>query len=137
MKLRMQEFSFILRLTIELSISFSLILWRKRTFWQLLFGYGVAKVFESAHSDFNKGDLVWGMLKWEEYSVVEDPEKFIKIHHTDVPLSYYTGILGITFLCNALNFQFTIYHSEFGMILSIVLLRRVLVSVFYKEFWEK
>ncbi|KAA0031508.1 2-alkenal reductase (NADP(+)-dependent)-like [Cucumis melo var. makuwa] len=61
----------------------------------LLFGYGVAKVFESAHSDFNKGDLVWGMLKWEEYSVVEDPEKFIKIHHTDVPLSYYTGILGM------------------------------------------
>ncbi|XP_038887755.1 2-alkenal reductase (NADP(+)-dependent)-like isoform X1 [Benincasa hispida] len=61
----------------------------------LLFGYGVAKVLESAHSDFNEGDLVWGMLKWEEYSVVEDLGNFIKIHHTDVPLSYYTGILGM------------------------------------------
>ncbi|XP_050940234.1 2-alkenal reductase (NADP(+)-dependent)-like isoform X2 [Cucumis melo] len=61
----------------------------------LVFGYGVAKVLESGHSDFNEGDLVWGMLKWEEYSVLEDPGKLIKIHHTDVPLSYYTGILGM------------------------------------------
>ncbi|CAK9309233.1 unnamed protein product [Citrullus colocynthis] len=61
----------------------------------LLFGYGVAKVLESAHSNFDEGDLVWGMLKWEEYSIVEDPGQLMKIHHTDVPLSYYTGILGM------------------------------------------
>ncbi|XP_023530664.1 2-alkenal reductase (NADP(+)-dependent)-like [Cucurbita pepo subsp. pepo] len=61
----------------------------------LLFGFGVARVLESAHSNFKEGDLLWGMLKWEEYSVVEEPEKLFKIQHTDVPLSYYTGILGM------------------------------------------
>ncbi|XP_022988837.1 2-alkenal reductase (NADP(+)-dependent)-like isoform X2 [Cucurbita maxima] len=61
----------------------------------LLFGFGVARVLESVHSNFKEGDLLWGMLKWEEYSVVEEPEKLFKIQHTDVPLSYYTGILGM------------------------------------------
>lgn len=75
---------------------------------QVLFGYGVGRVLESAHPDYNGGDLVWGILKWEEYSVVEETTKLFKIQHTDVPLSYYTGILGkvsVSILC--LNFQFT------------------------------
>ncbi|KAJ0016634.1 hypothetical protein Pint_10640 [Pistacia integerrima] len=44
---------------------------------------------------FNKGDLVWGRTGWEEYSLIKSPESLFKIHHTDVPLSYYTGILGM------------------------------------------
>ncbi|KAB2623547.1 2-alkenal reductase (NADP(+)-dependent)-like [Pyrus ussuriensis x Pyrus communis] len=48
-----------------------------------LSGYGVAKVLDSRNSNFK-----------EEYSVITALESLRKIQHTDVPLSYYTGILG-------------------------------------------
>nr|XP_043609448.1 2-alkenal reductase (NADP(+)-dependent)-like isoform X2 [Erigeron canadensis] len=35
------------------------------------------------------------MTGWEQYSIINDPENLFKIEHTDVPLSYYTGILGM------------------------------------------
>ncbi|KAG5530422.1 hypothetical protein RHGRI_025392 [Rhododendron griersonianum] len=57
-------------------------------------GFGVARVIDSGHPNFKKGDLVWGMTGWEEYSLITEPETLHKIEHTDVPLSYYTGILG-------------------------------------------
>ncbi|KAL1293387.1 2-alkenal reductase (NADP(+)-dependent)-like [Arachis hypogaea] len=60
-----------------------------------LTGYGVAKVLESGHPDYKKGDLVWGFTKWEEHSLVPSSQILFKIEHTDVPLSYYIGILGI------------------------------------------
>ncbi|XP_059655599.1 2-alkenal reductase (NADP(+)-dependent)-like isoform X2 [Cornus florida] len=56
-------------------------------------GYGVAKVLDSGHPNFKKGDLVWGTTGWEEYSLITAPNSLFKIEHTDVPLSYYTGIL--------------------------------------------
>ncbi|PON83296.1 Alcohol dehydrogenase superfamily, zinc-type [Trema orientale] len=60
-------------------------------------GYGVSKVVDSDHPEFKKDDLVWGLTTWEEYSLITDPKShsLVKIHHTDVPLSYYTGILGM------------------------------------------
>lgn len=58
-------------------------------------GYGVAKVLDSGYPDFSAGDLVWGPTGWEEYSLIQNPERLFKIHHTDVPLSHYTGILGM------------------------------------------
>nr|XP_043611007.1 2-alkenal reductase (NADP(+)-dependent)-like [Erigeron canadensis] len=61
----------------------------------LIVGLGVAKVLDSGNSNFEKGDLVWGVTGWEEYSVINAPEALNKIQHTDVPLSYYTGILGM------------------------------------------
>ncbi|KAB1216052.1 2-alkenal reductase (NADP(+)-dependent) [Morella rubra] len=60
-----------------------------------IFGYGVAKVLDSGHPEFKTGDLVWGTTGWEEYSLITETESLIKINHTDVPLSYYTGILGM------------------------------------------
>nr|XP_043609447.1 2-alkenal reductase (NADP(+)-dependent)-like isoform X1 [Erigeron canadensis] len=60
-----------------------------------IIGLGVAKVLDSGHSNFKNGDLVWGMTGWEQYSIINDPENLFKIEHTDVPLSYYTGILGM------------------------------------------
>ncbi|XP_021800366.1 2-alkenal reductase (NADP(+)-dependent)-like [Prunus avium] len=60
-----------------------------------LSGFGVAKVLDSGHPEFKEGDLVWGTTGWEEYSLITEPEHFFKIHHTDVPLSYYTGLLGM------------------------------------------
>ncbi|OVA10648.1 Alcohol dehydrogenase superfamily [Macleaya cordata] len=69
-------------------------------------GYGVAKVLDSGHPDFNEGDYVWGFTGWEQYSLIDNPQTclmmnkpetlLIKIKHTtDIPLSYYTGILGM------------------------------------------
>ncbi|KAH9619716.1 hypothetical protein KSS87_015828 [Heliosperma pusillum] len=62
-------------------------------------GYGVSEVVESRHPKFKTGDLVWGFTGWEEYSLLTSPQQsqsLFKIEHTDVPLSYYTGILGMT-----------------------------------------
>ncbi|KAG2269550.1 hypothetical protein Bca52824_064105 [Brassica carinata] len=59
-------------------------------------GLGVSKVIDSRHPDYKKGDLLWGIVGWEEYSVITlSPYSHFKIHYTDVPLSYYTGLLGM------------------------------------------
>ncbi|XP_012075370.1 2-alkenal reductase (NADP(+)-dependent) isoform X2 [Jatropha curcas] len=58
-------------------------------------GYGVVKVLDSTHPNYKKGDLAWGFTGWEEYSLITSPQLLIKIEHTDLPLSYYTGILGM------------------------------------------
>ncbi|XP_058107287.1 2-alkenal reductase (NADP(+)-dependent)-like isoform X2 [Magnolia sinica] len=58
-------------------------------------GFGVAKVLNSRHPDFKEDDLVWGMTGWEEFTLISEPETLFKIKYTDVPLSYYTSILGM------------------------------------------
>ncbi|CAF1781902.1 hypothetical protein HID58_088929 [Brassica napus] len=61
-----------------------------------ILGFGVSRVIESGHPDYKEGDLMWGVVGWEEYSVVTPiPDMHFKIQHTDVPLSYYTGLLGM------------------------------------------
>ncbi|XVF37489.1 hypothetical protein REPUB_Repub20aG0012600 [Reevesia pubescens] len=57
-------------------------------------GYGVAKVLDSTHPDYKKGDFVWGITGWEEYSLKTATDRLFKIQHTDVPFTYYTGLLG-------------------------------------------
>jgi len=61
----------------------------------VIFGYGVARVLDSGHPDFRAGDFVWGLTGWEEFSLITAPEFLTKIKYTDIPLSYYTGILGM------------------------------------------
>ncbi|XP_074569963.1 2-alkenal reductase (NADP(+)-dependent)-like [Curcuma longa] len=59
-------------------------------------GFGVSRVVDSTHPDFMVGDLIWGITGWEEYSlIVSDLGSFFKIRYTDLPLSYYTGLLGM------------------------------------------
>ncbi|XP_031482058.1 2-alkenal reductase (NADP(+)-dependent)-like [Nymphaea colorata] len=60
-----------------------------------LFGYGVSKVVDSRSSDFKIGDLVWGTTGWEEYSVISSTDRLTKIEDISVPLSYYSGLLGM------------------------------------------
>ncbi|XP_057992302.1 2-alkenal reductase (NADP(+)-dependent) [Hevea brasiliensis] len=60
-----------------------------------LSGYGVVKILDSTHPNYKKGDLAWGFTGWEEYTLAVDPQALIKIEQTDLPLSYYTGILGM------------------------------------------
>ena len=40
---------------------------------QVMKSWGVGKVVESYKDEFKKGDLVWGMLSWNEYMLFEDP----------------------------------------------------------------
>ncbi|XP_077225130.1 2-alkenal reductase (NADP(+)-dependent)-like [Tasmannia lanceolata] len=60
-----------------------------------IIGYGVSKIIDSGHPDFKEGDLVWGLTRWEEFSLISETDMLIKIKYTDVPLSYYTGLLGM------------------------------------------
>lgn len=66
----------------------------------------MSKVVESSDSNYQKGDIIWGMSGWEEYSVVTTTETTLfKIDHDkDVPLSYYTGILGEFFTSQYTSF---------------------------------
>ncbi|CAO2143724.1 unnamed protein product [Urochloa humidicola] len=63
---------------------------------EALVNFTVGKVIDSTHPEFNAGDHVWGMSGWEEYTLVTQPESLINIKHTELPLSYYTGVLGMT-----------------------------------------
>ncbi|KAJ4962912.1 hypothetical protein NE237_022851 [Protea cynaroides] len=58
-------------------------------------GVGVAKVVNSDHPNFEEGELVWGMTRWEEYTLITMVDRLFKIKDTDVPLSYHTGLLGM------------------------------------------
>ncbi|XP_030468476.2 2-alkenal reductase (NADP(+)-dependent)-like [Syzygium oleosum] len=58
-------------------------------------GFGVARIVDSGSPNFKVGDLVWGTTGWEEYSLITKTEDLKKIEHTDVPLSYFLGILGM------------------------------------------
>ncbi|XP_027166531.1 uncharacterized protein LOC113766551 [Coffea eugenioides] len=44
---------------------------------------------------FLKGDLVWGTTGWEEYTLTTQTNSLFKVENTNVPLSYYVGILGL------------------------------------------
>ncbi|KAL3835117.1 hypothetical protein ACJIZ3_009853 [Penstemon smallii] len=55
----------------------------------------LARVLDSSHPNFKTGDLIWGFTGWEEYSLIKSTKGVFKIQHTNVPLSYYTGILGM------------------------------------------
>ena len=54
----------------------------------------MSRVLESGHPDFQEGEYVWGITGWEEYSLITDTQKIFKVPFTDVPLSFYTGLLG-------------------------------------------
>nr|UZM07735.1 2-alkenal reductase (NADP (+) -dependent) [Colchicum autumnale] len=71
----------------------------------VIVGYGVAKVVDSGNPNFKAGDLVFGITGWEEYSLITTPEVLTKIKYTDVPLSYYTGILGMPGLTAYVGFH--------------------------------
>ena len=90
---------------------------------QALSRHGVARVLDSKHPNYKEGDFVCGPAVWKEYNLVEETN-LTKIHHTDVPLSYYTGILGQLFglmvihfashniyLTYPINYGYKIFHN--------------------------
>ncbi|KAJ3671550.1 hypothetical protein LUZ60_007629 [Juncus effusus] len=72
---------------------------------EVITGYGVSKVVDSNRTDLKAGDLVWGMTGWEEYSLISNPESLSKINHPELPLSYYTGLLGMTGMTAYIGFH--------------------------------
>jgi len=58
-------------------------------------GYGVSKVVISNHPNFKEDDLVMGYIGWEEYSIIPGANGLHKIEDTDIPISYYLGVLGM------------------------------------------
>jgi len=71
----------------------------------------VSKIVESGHKDYKEGDLVWGFTNWEEYSLIPATQILFKIEHTDVPLSYYTGILGMYSTISIYYFNFVVKNA--------------------------
>jgi NADPH-dependent curcumin reductase CurA len=63
---------------------------------QVLEGFGVSEVVQSANPNFKPGDHVTSWTKWEEYSVIAEG-KGLKLIDRSVaaPLSYYVGALGM------------------------------------------
>lgn len=55
----------------------------------------VAEVVESQHPDFKPGDYVTGNLDWKEYQAA-NRKGLTKIENTEISLSAYLGILGMT-----------------------------------------
>lgn len=55
----------------------------------------IAEVIESGNPNFTKGDFVNGMLKWQEYQVVNGTG-LNKVDPSLAPLTVYLGVLGLT-----------------------------------------
>ncbi|XP_026422527.1 2-alkenal reductase (NADP(+)-dependent)-like isoform X2 [Papaver somniferum] len=72
-----------------------------------IIGHAVSEVLDSGNPNFKQGDYVWGLVGWEQYSLIENPHPMAltKIDYTDVPLSYYTGILGMPGLTAYIGFN--------------------------------
>lgn len=81
--------------------------------------FGVSKVVDSTHPVFAAGDLVWGLCGWEEYSLITQPETLHKINHLDLPLSYYTGVLGESILVHGRTHQFSV-DKKIGLVTSFL-----------------
>jgi len=63
--------------------------------WQVLEGFGVSEVVESANPNFKPGDYASSWTKWEEYSVIPEGKGLKLIDPSVAPLSYYLGALGM------------------------------------------
>ncbi|KAK3002871.1 hypothetical protein RJ639_020128 [Escallonia herrerae] len=61
---------------------------------QVIEAYGVGIVVASGHPDFEKDELVAGLLSWGEYSIYKEGGILHKLDAMGFPLSYHVGILG-------------------------------------------
>jgi len=62
---------------------------------QVLISSAIGQVVDSQHPDFSKGDLIEGMLEWQDYSL-SNGFGLQKLDSKIEPLSHALGILGIT-----------------------------------------
>jgi NADPH-dependent curcumin reductase CurA len=57
--------------------------------------FTVGRVEESRHPEFRVGEVVTGMLGWQDYAAVDAKEIQRKITDTDLPMSTSLGVLGL------------------------------------------
>ncbi|XP_011628698.1 2-alkenal reductase (NADP(+)-dependent) isoform X4 [Amborella trichopoda] len=95
----------------------------------VLSNFGVCKVLESGHPNFKEGNLMWGVTGWEEYSLISMTEYLMKITNTDVPLTYYNGLLGMNGLtayaaffevCSPKKGEYVYVSAAFGTVGQLV-----------------
>ncbi len=58
-------------------------------------GGAVGQVAASNNASYREGDLVQGLLGWEDYSLVPEGRGLMKLEPGAAPLSYYLGVLGM------------------------------------------
>lgn len=57
--------------------------------------FGVGEVLASRHPGFAEGDVVEGMLGWQDYALSDGSNINRKVTETDLPRSYALGIMGL------------------------------------------
>jgi len=62
---------------------------------QTVQGGGIGRVMASRNAAYAVGDVVQGMLGWEDMTLVPEGRGLIKVDPRPVPLSYYLGVLGM------------------------------------------
>ncbi|PPD71978.1 hypothetical protein GOBAR_DD31126 [Gossypium barbadense] len=65
----------------------------------------------------NRSSEIFG---WEEYSLLKSSEGLFKIHHTDIPLSYYMGILGFYEVCAPKKGEYVLVSAASGAVGQLV-----------------
>ncbi|KAK9947281.1 hypothetical protein M0R45_002912 [Rubus argutus] len=94
-----------------------------------LLGYGVSQLWILGIQRVEGRGLGLGDNKVEQYTLITNTQSFFKINHTDVPLSYYTGLLGMPGMtayagfyqvCNPKKGEYVYVSSAFGAVGQIV-----------------
>jgi NADPH-dependent curcumin reductase CurA len=62
---------------------------------QVIQGGGIGRVAASHNAAYAVGDVVQGMLGWEDMTLIPEGRGLIKVDPRPVPLSYYLGVLGM------------------------------------------
>ncbi|WAI85102.1 MULTISPECIES: NADP-dependent oxidoreductase [Achromobacter] len=62
---------------------------------EVMRAFAAGRVIASRHPGYAEGDLVMGMLGWQDYAVTDGRAIRRKVRETDLPLSLSLGVLGI------------------------------------------
>ncbi|ORX89681.1 NAD(P)-binding protein [Basidiobolus meristosporus CBS 931.73] len=68
------------------------------TLGKVLDAGGVSEVIKSKNPEYKEGDIVQGLIGWENYTVVSEGKNLRKIdgaRQSSIPLSYHLGVLGM------------------------------------------
>lgn len=62
---------------------------------EVMRSFAVGEVVESQHPDFRAGDVVTGMLGWQDYALSDGSHISRKVTEKDLPMSLALGVLGL------------------------------------------
>jgi len=76
---------------------------------------GVGKIIKSANPSLKEGEIIYGLLRWEEYTVFDaDTAKSFRVieNKEKLPLSNYVGVLGMPGMTAYLSFFHIAKHKK-------------------------